>query len=169
MLPFVTRTDLNDAAIRAHVSHEVRNNFLKALLAEHSQNGAREQLKELWSAWVDKNYASEGPPKVSGNAPTPPDSPAGWGCAIIGRLPVNLRALERCDGGAALAGEVAALTKARLRLAPCRVGSPCWGERRVAVGKGGGVFAPPPPTHPTVRFKQWSFCNKIWSRMTISF
>ena len=77
MLPFVTRTDLNDAAIRAHVSHEVRNNFLKALLAEHSQNGAREQLKELWSAWVDKNYASEGPPKVSGNAPTPPDSPAG--------------------------------------------------------------------------------------------
>jgi hypothetical protein len=52
MLPFVTRTD--DAATRAHVSHEVRNNFLKILLAEHSQNGARKQLKELWSAWVKK-------------------------------------------------------------------------------------------------------------------
>ena len=77
MLPFVTKTDLTKAALKANISHEMQNRFLKLMLDEHSKVGAREQLKELWSAWVDKNYASEGPPKVSGNAPTPPDSPAG--------------------------------------------------------------------------------------------
>jgi hypothetical protein len=104
MLPFVTRTDLNDAATRAHVSHEVRNIFLKVLMAEHSKNGAREQLKQFWSAWVDKNYASAAPH-----------------CAHTTRLSFWLRTrywtpeLEgvgalRSDGGA---GEVAALPKAR--------------------------------------------------------
>jgi hypothetical protein len=77
MLPLVTRTDLNDTTTRAHVSHEVRNSFLKVLLADHSQNGACEQLKQLWSAWVDKNFASAAPTKVAGSAPTPPDSPSG--------------------------------------------------------------------------------------------
>ncbi len=48
-----------------------------SLLAEHIQNGAHEQLKQLWSAWVDKTYASEAPLKLSGSAPTPPDSPSG--------------------------------------------------------------------------------------------
>ncbi len=49
MLPFNTKTDLNEAATQAHISHESRNAFLKTLQAdsEHSQNGAREQLKTV--------------------------------------------------------------------------------------------------------------------------
>jgi hypothetical protein len=51
-LPFITKTDLNNAAtgIQAHISYEAMNSFLKVLLAEHSQNRAREQLKQLWAA-----------------------------------------------------------------------------------------------------------------------
>jgi hypothetical protein len=47
MLLFNTKTDLNEAATQAHISHESRNAFLKTLQAEHSQNGANEQLKTL--------------------------------------------------------------------------------------------------------------------------
>ncbi len=56
MLPFNTRTDLNVAATKAHISHEARNGFLRMLQAEHCQRGAREQLKELRTAWVSKNH-----------------------------------------------------------------------------------------------------------------
>jgi hypothetical protein len=63
----------------AHISHEVRNGFFKVPLAEHSQNGAREQLRHLWPAWVDKHYAREAPQRnsilVESRAePTPPGS-----------------------------------------------------------------------------------------------
>jgi hypothetical protein len=78
MLPFNTKTDLNEAATKAHISHESRNAFLKTLLAEHSQNGAREQLRELWTAWVNKNYAVAPKPiaRIAGGAaPTPPGTP----------------------------------------------------------------------------------------------
>ena len=47
MLPFVTRTDLETAAKGKGVSQETRNTFLNKMLAEHSQPGAREQLKTL--------------------------------------------------------------------------------------------------------------------------
>ena len=59
MLPFVTRTDLETAAKGKGVSQETRNTFLNKMLAEHSQPGAREQLKTLWTKWVDSNYAEE--------------------------------------------------------------------------------------------------------------
>ena len=58
MLPFATVTDLNEACKNADVSHESRNHFLKKLLAEHSANGSREQLKALWEKWVVKNYST---------------------------------------------------------------------------------------------------------------
>ncbi len=49
-----------------------------ALQDEHSRNGASEQLKELWNAWVVNNYAVEtlqSIRKALAVAPTPPDSP----------------------------------------------------------------------------------------------
>lgn len=78
MLPFNTKTDLNMAATKAHVSHEARNSFMRMLQAEHE--GARDQLKKLWTDWVTKNHGAApeetGPRKVAfGAAPTPPDSP----------------------------------------------------------------------------------------------
>ena len=82
MLPFNTRTDLNVAATKAHISHEARNGFLRMLQAEHCQRGAREQLKELWTAWVSKNYEVapvENGKVADGAVPTPPDSPGGGG------------------------------------------------------------------------------------------
>ena len=47
MLPFVT------------VSHYSRNNFLQMLLDEHTAPGSRDQLKELWTEWLDNYYVSE--------------------------------------------------------------------------------------------------------------
>ena len=52
MLPFVTKTDLTKAALKANISHEMQNRFLKLMLDEHSKVGAREQLKKLWTEWV---------------------------------------------------------------------------------------------------------------------
>uniref|UniRef100_A0A7S0MQM0 Uncharacterized protein n=1 Tax=Cryptomonas curvata TaxID=233186 RepID=A0A7S0MQM0_9CRYP len=66
---------LNEAATQTHISNEARNSFLKPLLEEHSQNGGRHQLKELWSAWVTKKYAVVPGPINSGAAPTPPSTP----------------------------------------------------------------------------------------------
>ena len=80
MLPFVTVTDLNEACKKADVSHETRNLFLQKMLAEHSAIGSREQLKELWAAWVLNNYpmAMADQDEAGGNffimdAATPPD------------------------------------------------------------------------------------------------
>jgi hypothetical protein len=56
--------------------------------------------------------------------------------------------------------EGAVVHQAGLRLAPCRVGSPGWGERRVAVGKG-GVYSPTPTTHPTPIFSNEAFTTKF--------
>ena len=80
MLPFNTKTDLNMAATKVHVSHEARNSFMRMLQAEHSLEGARDQLRELWRDWVTKNYGTApeetGTRNVAfGAAPTPPDSP----------------------------------------------------------------------------------------------
>ncbi len=79
-----TRTDLNLAATKAQISHEARNSFMRMLQAEHCQRGAREQLKELWTAWVSKNYevaplqnAKLAVKVADGAAPTPPDTPDG--------------------------------------------------------------------------------------------
>ncbi len=75
MLPFGTKTDLNKAALE--YSHDLRNNFLKMMLDEHSQRGACEQLKELWAAWIDNFYAATAELSAgdSAGAPMPPDSP----------------------------------------------------------------------------------------------
>ena len=90
MLPFGTKTDLNKAA--SAYSHDLRNNFLKMMLDEHSQRGAREQLKELWAAWIEQFYSdtaeqSAGGSAFLGAAPTPPDSPMEEAAAAATAMP----------------------------------------------------------------------------------
>ena len=79
MLPFVTKTDLTKAALKANISHETGNRFLKLMLDEHSKDGAREQLKKLWTEWVKFNYDEEQQPSQSiqgvGLVATPPGTP----------------------------------------------------------------------------------------------
>ena len=90
MLPFGTKTDLNKSA--TEISHDVRNSFLKMMLDEHSQKGAREQLKELWAAWIEQFYSdtaeqSAGGSAFLGAAPTPPDSPLDEAAAAASAMP----------------------------------------------------------------------------------
>ena len=47
LLPFVTKTDLDQAAQKVDVSVETRNAFLEKLLNVHSQPGIEEQLKTM--------------------------------------------------------------------------------------------------------------------------
>ena len=81
MLPFVTKTDLTKAALKANISHETGNRFLKLMLDEHSKDGAREQLKKLWTDWVKFNYDEEQQPSSCqsiqgvGLVATPPGTP----------------------------------------------------------------------------------------------
>ena len=81
MLPFVTKTDLTKAALKANISHEMQNRFLKLMLDEHSKVGAREQLKKLWTEWVKFNYDEEQQPSSCpaitgvGLVATPPGTP----------------------------------------------------------------------------------------------
>ena len=81
MLPFVTKTDLTKAALKANISHETGNRFLKLMLDEHSKDGAREQLKKLWTEWVKFNYDEEQQPSSCqsiqgvGLVSTPPSTP----------------------------------------------------------------------------------------------
>ena len=80
LLPFVTKTDLDQAAQKVVVSMETRNAFLEKLLNEHSQPGIEEQLKTLWGKWVDTNYNKELEPEARSSlgmeAKTPEDSEA---------------------------------------------------------------------------------------------
>ena len=80
LLPFVTKTDLDQAAQQADVSMETRNAFLEKLLKEHSQPGIEEQLKTMWGEWVDTNYNQESEPEARSSlgmeAKTPKDSEA---------------------------------------------------------------------------------------------
>ena len=81
MLPFVTKTDLTKAALKANISHEMQNRFLKLMLDEHSKDGAHEQLKKLWTEWVKFNYDEEQQPSSCqsiqgvGLVATPPGTP----------------------------------------------------------------------------------------------
>ncbi len=59
MLPFVTKSDLTKASSKANISHEAANGFLKMLLEEHSQDGARAQQKRLWTEWLKTHYSVE--------------------------------------------------------------------------------------------------------------
>ena len=67
---------MNDACKRANVSHVSRNNFLQMLLHEHKAPESRDQLKELWTEWLDKYYVSEAVgdanEAITGRAATPP-------------------------------------------------------------------------------------------------
>mmetsp|Transcript_52038 Transcript_52038/g.108692 ORF Transcript_52038/g.108692 Transcript_52038/m.108692 type:complete len:383 (-) Transcript_52038:61-1209(-) len=56
MLPFSTKTDLEDAAKHSGVSVESRNAFLKTLSDEHSLPEARAQLETLWTDWLARKY-----------------------------------------------------------------------------------------------------------------
>ena len=80
MLPFVTKTDLDQAAQKVDVSVETRNAFLEKLLNVHSQPGIEEQLKTMWGEWVDTNYNKELEPEARSSlgmeAKTPEDSEA---------------------------------------------------------------------------------------------
>jgi hypothetical protein len=82
MLPFVTKTDLTKAALKANISHKMQNRFLKLMLDEHSKVGAREQLKKLWTEWVKYNYDEEEQPSSCqaiqgvGLVATPPGTPS---------------------------------------------------------------------------------------------
>jgi hypothetical protein len=51
MLPFVAKSDLTKAALKANISHEAANDLLKMLLEEHSRDGAHVQLERLWTEW----------------------------------------------------------------------------------------------------------------------
>ena len=81
MLPFVTKTDLTKAALKANISHEMQNRFLKLMLDEHSKVGAREQLKKSWTQWVKISYDEEQQPSSCpaitgvGLVATPPGTP----------------------------------------------------------------------------------------------
>ena len=85
MLPFVTKTDMLEACKKGNVSLDTRNNFMQALLEEHKAPGSRDQLKELWTEWLDKYYVSEtvgdASAELAGRAETPPDSEAEEGGA----------------------------------------------------------------------------------------
>ena len=84
MLPFVTKTDMLEACKKGNVSLDTRNNFMQVLLEEHKAPGSRDQLKELWTEWLDKYYVSETVGDASaepGRAETPPDSEAEEGGA----------------------------------------------------------------------------------------
>ena len=75
-LPFATKTDLETAAKRGDLSIEKRTGFLNTLLSEHSCPAAQEQLKNLWSKWIEKNYsdADDGEDEiVPGRCATPTD------------------------------------------------------------------------------------------------
>jgi hypothetical protein len=78
MQPFATNSDLNEAATKADISHESRNGFLQKRLDEHSISGGRQQLKELWGKWIEKNYGAAGPESTGrgygAEAETPEDS-----------------------------------------------------------------------------------------------
>ena len=78
MLPFVTKSDMIEACKKGNVSLDTRNNFMQALLEEHQAPGSRDQLKELWTEWLDKYYVSvpvgDASGRITGRAATPPDS-----------------------------------------------------------------------------------------------
>ena len=76
MLPFVTKSDMIEACKKGNVSLDTRNNFMQTLLEEHKAPGSRDQLKELWTEWLDKYYVSEAVgdanEAITGRAATPP-------------------------------------------------------------------------------------------------
>ena len=55
MLPFTTKTDLEECAKQTDVPVERRTAFLELIRAEHSHPGARAQLEDLWSTWLERN------------------------------------------------------------------------------------------------------------------
>jgi hypothetical protein len=61
MLPFATNKLMNEAAMKANVSHDSRNGFLQKLLGQHNIVGARQQLKELWGKGIETYYGAAGP------------------------------------------------------------------------------------------------------------
>ena len=74
MLPFTTKTDLEESAKQADVSVERRSDFLERIRAEHSHPGARAQLQELWSHWLKRKYPGHEDGRISiPQAATPPD------------------------------------------------------------------------------------------------
>ena len=74
MLPFTTKTDLEESAKQADVSVERRSVFLERIRAEHSHPGARAQLQELWSHWLKRKYPGHEDGRISiPQAATPPD------------------------------------------------------------------------------------------------
>ena len=75
MLPFSTKTDLEEAAKNADIAVERRTAFLNLICAEHSLPEARAQLESLWSTWLDTHYpsgADVGPDGFSQQMPTTP-------------------------------------------------------------------------------------------------
>jgi hypothetical protein len=107
LLPFATNTDLNEAAMKADISHDSRNGFLQKLLGEHSIMGARQQLKELWGKWIEKNYGAAGPESTGrgygAEAETPEDSDDDAAAAAAATA-----AGEKAAAGAALLAAAAA-------------------------------------------------------------
>ncbi len=107
LLPFATNTDLNEVAMKADISHDSRNGFLQKLLGEHSIIGARQQLKELWGKWIEKNYGAAGPESTGrgygAEAETPEDSDDDNAAAAAAKA-----AGEKAAAGAALLAAAAA-------------------------------------------------------------
>ena len=73
LLPFATPTDLEKAAKTANVSVAARSAFLYQLLAEHEGDGARSQLKGLWTTWIEENYSDVEDVEVAGSGASASD------------------------------------------------------------------------------------------------
>jgi len=84
----------------------LRNGFLQKLLREHSNMGARQQLKELWGKWIEQNYGAAGPESTGrgygAEAETPEDSDDAAAAAAA------TAAGEKAAAGAALLAAAAA-------------------------------------------------------------
>ena len=82
MVPFATRSDMNDALKHADVKVSAVESFLSTLLLEHSHPNARTQLRQLWVDHASDMYPVEndveqqvGGGGISASMATPPASP----------------------------------------------------------------------------------------------
>ena len=107
MLPFTTKTDLEECAKQADVSVERRTAFLELIRAEHLLPGARAQLEKLWSTWLERNYPATGQvdERMSfQRAATPPDEDTAEATAALTAANVDASLPGRLEGALSAAG-----------------------------------------------------------------
>jgi hypothetical protein len=84
MLPFATRTDMQEAMSKADVPIARIQDLVRELYAEHESPSARSQLKTLWLTLAHQKYGDDeeaagsskpGAAPMPGKSKTPPGSP----------------------------------------------------------------------------------------------